>query len=71
MALPLCFVPSYLNVLERIWLDGDFHDFCGPKQASTLPNSNHEWHMKHSIGNSQMTVCCSEEERFSLQLQNI
>jgi hypothetical protein len=27
MALPLCFVPSYLNVLERILLDGDFHDF--------------------------------------------
>jgi hypothetical protein len=24
MALPLCFVPSYLNVLERILLDEDF-----------------------------------------------
>ena len=55
MALPLCFVPSYLNVLERILLDGDFHDFCGPKQASTLPNSNHEWHMMQSIVNSQKT----------------
>ena len=52
MALPPCFVPSYLNVLERILLDGDFHDFCGPEQASTLPSSDHEWHKKNSIVNS-------------------
>jgi hypothetical protein len=61
MALPLCFVPSYSNVLERILLDGDFHDFCGPKQASTLPNSKHEWHMKHSTVNSQITICCRKQ----------
>jgi hypothetical protein len=29
MALPLRFVSSYLNVVERIGLDGDFHDFSG------------------------------------------
>jgi len=69
MALPLCFVPSYLNVLERILLDGDFHDFCGPKQASTLPNSNQEWHMNHSIVNSHMSVVTNNSD--FLQLQNI
>jgi len=36
MALPLCFVPSYSNVLERILLDGDFHDFCGPQTSINI-----------------------------------
>jgi len=52
------FCSPYLNVLERILLDGDFHDFCGPKQAPTLPNSDHEWHMKHSIVNLMFIGPC-------------
>ena len=35
-----------------------------PKQASTLPNSKHEWHMKHSIVISQITVCCNKQWRY-------